>query len=487
MSLCERTDPKLYRFKTPNFRQLAIKYPTTFGTFVKDDGGYEAKLDFHDAEAVRCLAQTLLLDDFHLDATFSPTNLCPMIPNRLAYISFVHELLAWTLPTWHVLEHFRRRPLDAAVRGLDVGTGASAIYPILGAACFAAWRFVATDVDGASLAYAREHVVGRARDEVKQRIELVPVAEEDAFVPEREEAYDFTMCNPPFYSSQHEIDDLARIKRQPANAVCHGTPSEMITSGGEVSFVQRMIRESLTPAPKVRWWTCMLGRLSSVVTLSAELKQLAKAGKVGGWGVHELATGGGRTKRWVILWTTAAATKLRIPDRLSRDGLPSSLDKTKPVSGERCGNVLKLGSRTRKELLEHTSCILNELEGCFVYPSAYLQPDDPIQRLGERAHANGKLTGDTGTLDVILTKESWTRKARRAKLQATDPPVTALPRALTAEHVEPLLMARISFIDKTGLVVKVSWTYGMDAVKFESFAMFLLAAVERRVAEDQQM
>ncbi len=51
-------------------------------------------------------------------------------------------------------------------------------------------------------------------------------------------------------------------------------------------------------------------------------------------------------------------------------------------------------------------------------------------------------------------------------------------------------MARISVIEvnddssadtRTGLTVKLTWTYGMDAVKFESFAMFLLAAVERKV------
>lgn len=87
----------------------------------------------------------------------------------------------------------------------------------------------------------------------------------------------------------------------------------MIVTGGEVSFVQRMMRESIT-SRKVLWWTCMLGKLSSVVTLSGELKQLAMQQKVAGWGVHELHTGGGKTKRWVIMWTVAAATGLRIPD-----------------------------------------------------------------------------------------------------------------------------------------------------------------------------
>lgn len=99
--------------------------------------------------------------------------------------------------------------------------------------------------------------------------------------------------------------------------MCHGTPSEMIVPGGEIAFVQRMIRESIASPTKVLWWTCMLGKLSSVVTLSGELKQLAKEGKVAGWGVHELATGLGRTRRWVVMWsaaTAASAAGLRLPD-----------------------------------------------------------------------------------------------------------------------------------------------------------------------------
>lgn len=149
--------------------------------------------------------------------------------------------------------------------------------------------------------------------------------------------------------------------------------------------------------------------------------------------------------------------------------------------------MLKLGSGwTRKELLEATTRILDELEGCSVYPSAYQQVDDLLYQSRGGRNTETAMTADTGAIDVIVTKESWTRKARRAKLQTAATSTIAPPQA---PSTEPLLMARILFsesqdINETGLVVKVNWTYGMDAVKFESFAMFLLAAVERRVTED---
>ena len=92
--------------------------------------------------------------------------------------------------------------------------------------------------------------------------------------------------------------------------VCHGTPSEMVVVGGEVDFVERMVVESLAEK-RVVWWTCMLGKLSSVARVAARLKTLSADAQIGGWGLTELRTGGGRTKRWVVMWTN---TPLRLSD-----------------------------------------------------------------------------------------------------------------------------------------------------------------------------
>lgn len=343
---------------------------------------------------------------------------------------------------------------------------------------------------------------------VRTRIALVHVDENDEFVPadintklaqeaiwsmQNHELIHFTMCNPPFYTSQQEMLSLARIKKTPANAVCHGTSSEMVTAGGELRFVQRMIQQSLSD-PRVVWWTCMLGKLSSVVQVAQELEPLSNERRIRAWGVHELPTGGGRTRRWVLLWTTKSG--LRIPPSWSRATLPSSLKRHAPASGERSGKVIKRGvAWTRKELFELTMHVLDGLEGCSTYASAYQRFDsthrlscetDKQAALGPKAN----MTSDTGTIDVILTKQSWSRKARRAKLQVSE---ASTRYEATKVHSEPLLMARISVGERTatneqgapetGLVMTVSWTYGIDAVKFESFATFLLAAVEKRVED----
>lgn len=69
------------------------------------------------------------------------------------------------------------------------------------------------------------------------------------------------MCNPPFYSSQAEIEQLAGDKDFAPHAVCTGSENEMITQGGEVAFVSRMIEESVAYGQRIRY-----GGLSSAGT-----------------------------------------------------------------------------------------------------------------------------------------------------------------------------------------------------------------------------
>lgn len=173
-----------------------------------------------------------------------------MLPNRLAYIALVYELLHWSLPTWRLVRYVQTRQkqkqkqkqkdrVENEVRGLDVGTGASAIYPVLGVRCFQSWQMVGTDIDRDSLAFASENIVDHTSNasKISERIALLHVKEDDPFIldgtstrydqvggkldPRQSEGVDFhfTMCNPPFYTSFEEMEQSAQFKRQPANAV----------------------------------------------------------------------------------------------------------------------------------------------------------------------------------------------------------------------------------------------------------------------------
>jgi 23S rRNA A1618 N6-methylase RlmF len=76
------------------------------------------------------------------------------------------------------------------------------------------------------------------------------------------------MCNPPFYSSRDDVSASADSKEFEPNAVynfipyfaprtnfpkvCTGADVEMITEGGESSFVRRMVDESVEIGERCR-------------------------------------------------------------------------------------------------------------------------------------------------------------------------------------------------------------------------------------------
>lgn len=71
--------------------------------------------------------------------------------------------------------------------------------------------------------------------------------------------YSFTMCNPPFFGSDEETDSVRKgrfsskdepLRPSPSGAKS-GQAAELIAEGGELQFVQGLIRESLAHRRKV--------------------------------------------------------------------------------------------------------------------------------------------------------------------------------------------------------------------------------------------
>ena len=72
----------------------------------------------------------------------------------------------------------------------------------------------------------------------------------------------------------------------------------MVTRGGEVDFVKRMIDESLHLRERIQWYTSMLGKLSSISVL---VETLIKHGNHN-FAVTEFEQGS-KTKRWALAWS----------------------------------------------------------------------------------------------------------------------------------------------------------------------------------------
>lgn len=109
---------------------------------------------------------------------------------------------------------------------------------------------------------------------------------------------DFTMCNPPFYESRVEMLSSAASKQRPPFTACTGSETEMVTAGGEVAFVSRMIDESMLLKSNVQWYTSMLGKYSSVAVVVHKLKEHG----IGNYAITEFVQGS-KTRRWGVGWS----------------------------------------------------------------------------------------------------------------------------------------------------------------------------------------
>ncbi|KAL1892814.1 hypothetical protein Cpir12675_004398 [Ceratocystis pirilliformis] len=183
------------------------------------------------------------------------------------------------------------------VVGLDIGTGSSCIYPLLGCTQ-RPWSFIATDIDPLNIQNARANVL---RNGLGTRIRIVPRTQMDPLVALSDfglPSLTFTMTNPPFYESLEDLELCAEQKQRPPLTACTGSAVEMVTVGGESGFAERILTESLQLQQKVRWYTIMFGKQSSVETLAKKLRDH----KVSNYAITEFVQGS-RTRRWAVAWS----------------------------------------------------------------------------------------------------------------------------------------------------------------------------------------
>ncbi|SPQ23957.1 8dfeec6f-0720-4821-a050-59e1591ba690 [Thermothielavioides terrestris] len=266
----------------PDFKQLAKQDPR-FAAVLQDNG----QLDFGDPAATMQLTKTLLQIDFGLKLELPHDRLCPPVPNRHNYILWLKDLMDTTS-----YEQPGRK-----LCGLDVGTGASCIYPLLGTVQ-RPWCFLATDIDAQNLDYAKRNI---QLNGLEDRIRLLERKPEDALVPLDEsgvQSIDFVMMNPPFYTSEDEMLSSARKKSRPPMSACTGAPVEMVCEGGEVGHVGRLLRESLVLRDRIQWYTSMLGKLTSLEVLVEQLRENG----IDNYAVTEFVQGN-KTRRWALGWS----------------------------------------------------------------------------------------------------------------------------------------------------------------------------------------
>ncbi|XP_076653769.1 uncharacterized protein LOC143359610 isoform X2 [Halictus rubicundus] len=241
----------------------------------------KVKIDFKNEECLRILTEVLLKHDFKLDIKIPPNKLIPTLPLRLNYVLWIEDLI----------KHSSLCEMKEAI-GIDIGTGAVCIYPLLFAKMYGN-RMIGTEVDETSLQTATRQI---ENNNLQHLIKVSKVDGQTVFrdIVKEDEIYHFTMCNPPFF----ETEGSERVaKRLPPRNAPTGNESELTIQGGERAFVAQMIDESLEMKEKVKIYTTMFGRRSNLLFLL----KLIKKRNIENATWTEFCQG--HTKRWGLAWT----------------------------------------------------------------------------------------------------------------------------------------------------------------------------------------
>ncbi len=238
-----------------NFPELIAANAELAGYMALNKYGDES-IDFSNPAAVLALNKALLMHFYSIKHWSIPEGfLCPPIPGRAEYIHRIAEALG--------LEKLKK-----PIHCLDIGVGANCIYPIVGVVDYH-WNFVGSDVNETALENA-QHIIDE-NPILKDKVELRQQPNQNKIfhgIILPEDCFDLSICNPPFHRSQEEASAGSLRKNRNLNNKKSGMPmlnfggqaNELWCEGGEIHFIQTMIRESVHVKEQCRWFTTLISK-----------------------------------------------------------------------------------------------------------------------------------------------------------------------------------------------------------------------------------
>jgi len=266
----DKLHPRSFHNKPYNFQELTLKVPELKQFIVKNREGVDT-VQFADPKAVYYLNKALLLHFYNLNYWDIPNqNLVPPIPGRADYIHYLADLLK--------VDNYDKTTI------LDIGTGASLVYPLIGSS-FYNWNFVGTDIEPKSIEIAQEIIDKNPHLSSKITLRLQSDKKQIlSGIITKDDYFDAVMCNPPFFKSKKEAEaqTLRKLKgldkRKTPKLINNfsGESNELWCNGGELSFVLNYIKESILFKIQVGWFTSLISNEDNLKPLQIELKKSAK-------------------------------------------------------------------------------------------------------------------------------------------------------------------------------------------------------------------
>lgn len=195
----------IYFNNPPNFEELSKLYPE-FGKFVFKNKYNTYSINWKCKYAQKELCRTLLHHDFGVEYWDIPDGfLIPSLTSRCNYIHWIDDILG--------------RHWGTNIKGLDIGTGANCIYPLVGNKTYK-WKFLATDINPDALLIANKII---SMNNLNDSIQLLEQFNSDCIfknIIHERDYFHFSMCNPPYFSydeikrnNPYKVNYLKEINR----------------------------------------------------------------------------------------------------------------------------------------------------------------------------------------------------------------------------------------------------------------------------------
>ena len=270
-----------------DFKKLVISSPS-LKPFIKKSPAGKLTIDFANSHAVKQLNAALLASYYNISSWNIPEGyLCPPIPGRADYIHHIADLL--------IPENSDKPLTGKKVSILDIGTGANLIYPIIGSQTYG-WRFIGSDIDKTAIKSANKIIQDNKGMEklISLRKQSDPKAIFHGIIHPQDNLA-ATLCNPPFHKSakaaaegsQRKNSNLSKNKEKRLGKIpqsnlrssnslnFEGKSNELWCNGGELSFIKRMIKESVNYKTQVQWFTTLVSKKDNIKPIINALKQVS--------------------------------------------------------------------------------------------------------------------------------------------------------------------------------------------------------------------
>ena len=269
----------------PDFLTLIKEFPELKKYILKqnEDNEAEFQFDWSNNELSLLMDKSILNYYFNIKYYDIPKGfLIPPIPSRINYINLINSIITKLIKDIDIKN----------IIGIDIGTGANIIYPILGYSIYK-WKFICTEIN--KEAYNNAKLILQ-KNNLENNINIIKQNNKDNIfisILNRENKYIFSMCNPPYYNYENEIKLEDKKRDNEYNF------DEIYYKNGEYGFFQRYFEESICYKNNVFLYTILIGKKINAENIYDKLSSYNDIIKI--YNMQKILTG--NNVRYIIYWS----------------------------------------------------------------------------------------------------------------------------------------------------------------------------------------